>query len=163
MPRDLPLGNGNLLINYDANYTIRDIFFPHVGTENHVLGHMCRLGFWADGNFAWTYDEGWQRELRYEADTLVTAVRLVNDKLGIAVRISDAVDFAVPMLVRRFVIEPTEVKAVRIFLGLDLYIRGNPIGDTAFYKSDLQAIVHYKEDRYFLHGGIGESGGVDQY
>jgi GH15 family glucan-1,4-alpha-glucosidase len=163
MPRDLPLGNGNLLINYDANYTIRDIFFPHVGTENHVLGHQCRLGFWADGNFAWSYDDGWQRELRYEADTLVTAVRLVNEELGIAVRITDAVDFAVPLLVRRFVVEPTEVKQVRIFLGLDLYIRGNPIGDTAFYKSDLQAVVHYKDDRYFLHGGIGESGGVDQY
>ena len=52
---------------------------------------------------------------------------------------------------------------MRIFLGLDLYIRGNPIGDTAFYTADLQAIVHYKDDRYFLHGGCGESGGVDQF
>ncbi|MDQ6929906.1 MAG: glycoside hydrolase family 15 protein [Candidatus Eremiobacteraeota bacterium] len=163
MPRDLPLGNGNLLVNYDANYTIRDIFFPHVGTENHVLGHRCRLGFWADGNFAWTYDDGWERDLRYEPDTLVTAVRLVNAKLGIAVRIADAVDFAAPVLVRRFTVEPTAVKSVRIFLGLDLYIRGNPIGDTAFYKPDLQAVVHYKDDRYFLHGGAGESGGVDQF
>ncbi|MDP9017136.1 MAG: glycoside hydrolase family 15 protein [Candidatus Eremiobacteraeota bacterium] len=163
MPRDLPLGNGGLLINYDADYTIRDIFFPHVGTENHVLGHLCRIGFWADGNFAWSYDQGWERELKYQPDTLVTAVRLVNKNLGIAVRITDAVDFAVPLLMRRFTIEPTTVKDVRIFLGLDLYIRGNPIGDTAFYKPDLQAIVHYKDDRYFLHGGIGACGGIDQW
>ena len=163
MPRDLPLGNGGLLINFDSDYTIRDIFYPHVGTENHVLGNRCRLGFWADGRFAWSYDDGWTRELKYERDTLVTCVRLSNAALGVSVCISDAVDFAQPLLVRKFVIEPCAVKDLRIFLGLDLYIRGNPIGDTAFFKPDLQAVVHYKDDRYFLHGGVGASGGVDQY
>ena len=28
MPRDIPVSNGNLLVNFDANYRIRDIFFP---------------------------------------------------------------------------------------------------------------------------------------
>lgn len=163
MPRDLPLGNGGLLINFDSDYTIRDIFYPHVGIENHVLGHRCRLGFWADGNFAWSSDDGWTRELKYIPDTLVTDVRLTNAKLGISMRINDTVDFAIPLLVRRFTLEPTAAKDIRIFLGLDLYIRGNPIGDTAYYKSDLQAVVHYKDDRYFLHGGIGKCGGIDQF
>ncbi|GAC1502332.1 MAG: glycoside hydrolase family 15 protein [Vulcanimicrobiaceae bacterium] len=163
MPRDLPLGNGALLVNYDSNYTIRDIFYPHVGTENHVLGHFCRLGFWADGAFAWTADAGWVRDLRYESETLVTSVRLVNEQLGIAVRIADTVDFAVPLLVRRFTFEAGGAKDIRVFLGLDLDIRGNAIGDTAYYNPALQAIVHYKDDRYFLHGGAGECGGVDQY
>ncbi|MDQ6826273.1 MAG: glycoside hydrolase family 15 protein, partial [Candidatus Eremiobacteraeota bacterium] len=68
-----------MLINFDSSYTIRDIFFPHVGIENHVTGHQCRLGVWVDGNFAWTSDDGWTRDLRYEEETLVTRVRLRND------------------------------------------------------------------------------------
>ena len=162
MPRDLPLGNGVLLINFDATYTIRDIFYPHVGIENHVIGYQCRLGFWADGKFAWTADDAWKRDLRYEDDTLVTSVRLEHPGLGLAVRIADAVDFALPMMARKFVIEPGP-KDVRIFLGLDLRILGNPIGDTALYKPDIRAILHYKEDRYFLHGGIGANGAIDQW
>jgi hypothetical protein len=27
MPGDLPVGNGNLLINFDTNYNIRDIYY----------------------------------------------------------------------------------------------------------------------------------------
>lgn len=163
MPRDLPLGNGNMLVAFDQTYTIRDLFWPHVGSENHLSGHRCRLGFWVDGKFAWTLSDGWQRDLHYENETLVTAVRLVNATLNLAVRISDTVDFAIPAMVRKFVIEPTGAQDVRMFLGLDLYIYGNPIGDTALYKPDIRALIHYKDARYFLHGGIGANGALDQF
>ena len=28
MPKDLPISNGNLLLNFDADYRLRDIYFP---------------------------------------------------------------------------------------------------------------------------------------
>ncbi len=31
MPRDLPLANGRMLVNFDANYDLRDIFRPTSG------------------------------------------------------------------------------------------------------------------------------------
>ncbi len=31
MPSDLPLGNGNLLVNFDKDYNLRDIYYPYVG------------------------------------------------------------------------------------------------------------------------------------
>ena len=50
MPKDLPVSNGNFLLNFDSDYWIRDIYFPHVGQENHSKGHpvpvRC-LGRWA--------------------------------------------------------------------------------------------------------------------
>lgn len=163
MPRDLPLGNGSLLVNFDRSYNIRDIFYPHVGSENHVCGYYCRLGVWADGAFAWVADDGWQRELRYEDDTLVTNVRLTHPRLNVSIHVTDAVDFARPLLVRRFAIAPGGAADVRLFLGLDLRIYGNPIGDTALYKPDAKALIHYKESRYFLHGGIGRNGALDDW
>ncbi len=36
MPRDLPLGNGKLLLNFDKHYNLRDIYWPHVGQELHT-------------------------------------------------------------------------------------------------------------------------------
>ena len=57
MPRDLPLGNGSLLVAFDQSYQIRDLYWPHVGQENHALGHPFRTGVWADGQFRW-FDDG---------------------------------------------------------------------------------------------------------
>jgi len=38
MPRDLPLSNGRLLVMFDLEYRIRDLYYPHVGKENHATG-----------------------------------------------------------------------------------------------------------------------------
>ena len=53
MPRDIPVGNGNLLVNFDLDYRIRDIYFPWIGQENHTRGQEFRLGVWSDGAFSW--------------------------------------------------------------------------------------------------------------
>jgi glucoamylase len=44
MPRDIPVGNGKLLICFDLEYCLRELSFPHVGQENHMHGKVCRLG-----------------------------------------------------------------------------------------------------------------------
>ena len=36
---DLPLSNGILLVVFDLQSRIRDVHFPHVGVENHAVGH----------------------------------------------------------------------------------------------------------------------------
>jgi glucoamylase len=53
MPRDLPVGNGHLLVAFDKEHRIRDFYFPHVGQENHAGREPFRLGVWIDGRFSW--------------------------------------------------------------------------------------------------------------
>ena len=48
MPRDIPVGNGRLLVTFDHQYQIRDIYFPHVGQENHAGAGPCRFGVYTD-------------------------------------------------------------------------------------------------------------------
>ena len=48
MPRDIPVGNGRLLVTFDRHYQIRDLYFPHVGQENHAGAGPCRFGVYAD-------------------------------------------------------------------------------------------------------------------
>jgi NAD-dependent dihydropyrimidine dehydrogenase PreA subunit len=49
LPRDIPVGNGNLLVTHDQSYVLRDIYYPFVGRENHTDGLGFRFGVWVDG------------------------------------------------------------------------------------------------------------------
>ncbi|MBF6590364.1 MAG: glycoside hydrolase family 15 protein, partial [Ktedonobacterales bacterium] len=101
MPRDLPLANDRMLVNFDANYDLRDIYWPHIGERNQTMGHVSRFGVWVDGRFAWLDAPQWQRDLRYEPDTLVTAVTLTHPDLQISLACTDVVDFDRDLFIRK--------------------------------------------------------------
>jgi glucoamylase len=152
MPRDIPVGNGSLLVTFDELYQIRDIYFPHVGKENHSEGHPFRFGLWVDGEFNWISDKGWTRELGYLNETLVTDVRLISRKLGVEIVSNDAVDSHENIFVRRIILKNTADtrREFRLFFHQDFYISESEVGDTAYYDPETQALIHYKGQRYFL-------------
>jgi glucoamylase len=155
MPRDLPLGNGNLLVAFDSNYQIRDLYWPHVGQENHASGHPFRMGVSVSGVFRWLSDVNWQREIKYAPDTLVSAVRLTHPDLGLDIQVVDAVDFSEDLFIRRFEItnRANMERDVRLFFHHDFRINGNEAGDTAYYEPDHRAVIHYKGANWFLING----------
>lgn len=175
MARDIPVGNGDLLINFDELYRVRDLYYPCVGRYNHTGGHVQRFGIWADGVFAWIDDPSWTRELHYRPDTLVTDVRLVNEKLGLEVVCTDAVDFHEPVYLRRMRVRDRRGAAggvggagaardVRVFYHIDLSIKESPVGDTCDYDPETAGLVLYKDDSYFLVNAADEGGmGVDHW
>ena len=165
MPRDLPLSNGRLLVAFGRDYVIRDVYFPHVGKENHATGHPFRFGVWVEGRFAWMGAE-WHPRMRYDGDSLVTGVTARHEELGLTLACSDAVDFFENVLVRRVVVgnETDRAREVRVFFHHDFHLAGNNVGDTAFYDPDLRALIHYKDDRYFLMNCVvGPVAGAGQY
>ncbi len=155
MPRDLPLGNGRLAVTFDATYSLSDIYFPHVGTENHAYRSHSKLGVWVDGQFGWLDDADWQRSLLYAEDSLVTHVEVLSERLGVAIIIEDAVDFDQNVLLRRFTVRSTRCRPmeVRLFLHLDIALGGNTVGDTVFYHPGHRSLVAYKNRHYLLLAG----------
>src|SRR3989454_12577203 len=91
MPRDLPLGNGDFLVNFDARYQLRDVFYPNVGLENHTVGEPSRFGIWIDGQFSWTGDDGWDRRIEFQPTTPVGVTKLSPPKLGVQLAMRDGV------------------------------------------------------------------------
>ncbi len=150
--RDIPVGNGSLLVNFDDKYQIRDIYFPHVGQENHTEGFPFRFGIWTEDGFSWVYADEWTRNLAYLPETLVTDVRLENSQLGIRIDSSDTVASHDNIFLRRVrVTNLRETKRiVRVYLHHDFRIYENKVGDTAYYDPDTRALIHYKKHRYFL-------------
>jgi glucoamylase len=152
MPRDIPVGNGDLLITFDDTYRVRDLYYPQVGRHNHTAGHVQHFGVWADGDFAWVADESWERDLRYKNGTLMTEVGLRNERLGLEITCNDIVDYNEPVYFRRSVVRDLTGKKrdVRLFFHFDLSINSNPVGDTANYDPNTSALVLYKDASYFL-------------
>lgn len=150
--RDVPVGNGSLLVNFDDGYQVRDIYFPHVGQENHTEGYPFRFGVWADGAFSWIASDGWARELRYLPETLVTDAILTSEALGLRITCNDTVASHDNIFLRRVRVENLQDgrRELRVFLHHDFRIYENKFGDTAYYDPDSQSIVHYKKHRYFL-------------
>lgn len=152
MPRDLPIGNGNLMINFDREYNIRDVYYPHVGQDNQTVGDVSFFGVWCDGHFAWIGSPSWEKTLDYEDSTLVTRVRATSTLLGIDMTISDTVDFDRDLFVRRVVLrnQHSAARRARIYMHFDPHLWGNNVGDTIFFDPDLSALVAYKGMRYVL-------------
>jgi len=152
MPRDIPVGNGSLLINFDSRYRLRDLYWPHVGQENHTAGHPCRLGVWIDGQFSWVDGKAWSRTLAYEPDTLSTQVTLYNPALNLRLICQDVVDFEENLYVRRITAMnmAEEERELRLFFTHDFHISGHELGDAAYYEPERRAVFHYKGKRWFM-------------
>ena len=150
--RDIPVGNGSLLVNFDDKYQIRDIYFPHVGQENHTEGFPFRLGVWADGEFSWAFSDEWQRRLEYLSETLVTDVTLINETLGVELKCNDTVASHENIFLRRVRVNNLRdrKRQFRVYLHQDFRIYESNFGDTAFYDPDTFSLIHYKKHRYFL-------------
>src|SRR4051812_36185516 len=158
MPRDIPVGNGRLLVTFDHQYQIRDIYFPHVGQENHAGAGPCRFGVYTDvpgrhrSRLYWTSDEGWTIRQRYLRDTLTTSVSLDHRELRLAMYCNDAVDFHRPIMVRKIKVKnlAPHDRVVKLMHHQDFNMFGTKVGDTAYFDPELKSIVHYRNKRYML-------------
>jgi oligosaccharide amylase len=164
MPRQLCVANGNLMVDYDENMNIRDLYYPFVGIENHVSGHFCRFGVWIDGRFSWI-DKTWNKKFRYKEDSTVTYVTLINPELEIELQVEDGIHHFYDALIRRIVIRNNidKKREVRLFFSHDLHLYETDKGITAYYDPKNNAVVHFKKDRYFLVSGSSDKKGLYQF
>lgn len=165
MPRSIVFGNQSLLVCLDKKYNIRDIYYPHVGLENHLNGHECRIGIWVDNQFSWLEDDEWTKQLYYSGDTLVGKSTFENNRLSVKLIIEDCVYTKKNIFLRKVQIENLDSKEreFRIFFSHDLYIYGINIGITAYYDPDSKSVIHYLKDRWFLFNGKGDNDQIDGF
>ena len=166
MPRDIPVGNESLLITFDQDYCLRDIYYPYVGKENHTDGHKFRFGVWVNEKFDWVKKENWNLSLEYVHESLLTSVTARNEILGISLHCNDIVDYRENVYIKRISLKnlADREREFRLFFHHDFHILESPAGDTAYFDPDEKAIIHYKGNRYFLMSGMKDNiRGIDQY
>jgi GH15 family glucan-1,4-alpha-glucosidase len=166
MPRDLPLSNGNLMINFDHEYNIRDVYYPHVGMDNQTVGDVSFFGVWCDGQFLWIGNPAWEKTLDYDDDTLVTRVVARAPSLELEMTLSDCVDFDRDLFVRRIELRnlADRERRVRLYMHFDPHLWGNNVGDTVFFDPETHSLVAYKASRYvMLNASVGDRFGFSSF
>lgn len=165
MPRETLIGNGRLAIAFDRESRIRDLYYPQVGLENHIGGHIFRNGIWADGVFSWI-DKGWEIRMEYMPETLVSRTKASHPDLGIYLETNEGVHNSMDVYLKKLIIKNLRdsQRRVRLFFNHDFHIYGDAFGDTVMYDSALNSIIHYKRKRYFLIDGVtSQGGGIYQF
>ncbi len=145
--------NGKISALYDNNFYIRDLYYPYLGQYNHSVGGYFKIGLWHDGKFTWIDQIN---DKKISMDNLTVNAEIEWD--NIKVRFSDVAIFSHAVIMRKVDIKGEGY--VRVIFYHDFKLNGNEIGDTAFYNPDLDAILHYKDNTWFL---IGSSHNLYEY
>ncbi|MFE5319017.1 glycoside hydrolase family 15 protein [Paenibacillus sp. NPDC056579] len=150
MARDLPLGNGNVLVNFDTNYNLRDMYFPFVGQENQAADHLSHFGVWTAEDFFWIDHPEMKKSCSYLNDSMITNFEGVHERLGLKLHLRDGVDVQENVFVRKVSVENLRdvERTVKLYFHLDLHLNGNGVGDTVYYDPDLKSLLFYKGHRY---------------
>lgn len=166
MPRSIVLGNGKMLVCLDEHGFVRDLYFPFVGLENHVLGKKHRIGVFVDSKFSWLDDGSWEISQGYQPETMVGYMVAKSENLGLSLVFEDIVYNESDVFVRKVEVynHYDSTREIKIFFSQVFYIHENKKRNTAFYDPTHNVVVHYKGRRVFIINGQSECGkGIEQY
>ncbi|RXT15027.1 glycoside hydrolase family 15 protein [Ammoniphilus sp. CFH 90114] len=165
MPRPLVIGNGKMLINFDSSLNMRDLYYPYVGQLNQIGGYFSRIGVWTPGHFSWCQEEGWEIQLSYLPETLVTHVVAENKRMGVRLTIEDAVHQRETIYLKKVKVMnlSNQAREIRLFFNHDYSINETEVGDTALFDPILRTVYHYKRNVYIMINGKTKDQGIYEY
>ena len=125
MPRQTVIGNGNMLICLDENGEVRDLYYPHAGLENHVVGRIHRLGISINNKFYWFKD--FNKYNSQSANTLKSTNIFTKPEEKIEVEFENIIYNEREIFVRKISIrnKDTYDKDIKLFFGQEFQIKEN--------------------------------------
>lgn len=148
MARPVMLGNGSLLVGLNEKGLVHDFYFPYVGQENLANARSSEhlVGVWVDNKFSWINDDGWQLEIDFESDALVSRITAQNDELGVKLEFSDFVDSQYTAFCRRIKVTniSDEKREIRLFMHQLFMISNRGRGDTVLFVPQGSYLYDYK-------------------
>lgn len=164
MARPIVLSNGRLHVGLNDYGLVHDLYYPHVGFENHAAGKDLRhkIGVWVDGVLSWLdEDDGWSYNFSYPHAALIGLSEITNARIGIRLVFEDTVDAHIDAFMRNIEVHNLfeHERDIRLFMHQAFAIgdsRSNT--DTGQYLPDSSAIMHYRGDRVMIVSGAFESG-----
>ena len=163
MSTSLVLGNGNMLINLDEQLHLTDFYWPHVGKNNHLMGHHIRTYFWDYGHLVSFEDtESFKITPQYEKDSLSGRSIIESERFGLRILLENTVLPHKDVYIARYTVTNfwDMKRDMSFFLNHDFYLKEHNVGDTACWYPMANMLFHYKDNIYL---GIGSIRGISQY
>jgi len=149
----------------DNDGVLRDLYYPYIGQENHVMGNKHRVGVWISNRFSWLDSDEWNVSIDYVEKSMVGQV-IYTHKISSARAILRTVIYnEVTVLLKSLIVEnlPEGTREVRAFFGHEFVIGETKMRNTGFYDPTKNAVIHYKGRRVFLANGQSQDGGISDY
>ena len=166
MAKSIVLGNGNILVGFDTRGQVRDVYFPYVGLENHVAGHLLhRLGVFTEGKMHWFQDKAWRITVNCADEALAGNITAENTNVGLTLTFTDVVYNEKNILIRKVRVKNhwSKDRVVKLFFCHEYQIYESFRGDTAYFDPASHTIIHYKGRRVFLLNASSEDGPFDDF
>jgi glucoamylase len=142
------LGNGSLTVGLNEQGLVHDFYYPYVGLDNLTTSRSIhhKIGVWVDGEFTWVDDGNWSINVNFEADALVSTIRMMHNRLGIELMLNDFVDSEVNAFCRRITVvnHSKDYHNIRLFLHQVFQISRAGRADTALFVPEENYILDYK-------------------
>lgn len=165
MPKAYTAGNGNMLVGFDEYARVRDIYYPHVGQENHVGDDLVhRLAVRVDGE-TYFLSEDFSVQTACSPDTLAGTAIASNEDIGLSVRFRDIVYNETDILVRTTTIDNhlDRPREVTMFFCQEFQVGQSKRANTAYYDPRREVIIHYRGNRAFLINLRDDQDSFDDY
>ena len=166
MPRSFTAGNGDMLVGVDDSGRLQDLYYPHVGLENHIgEGRSHRVGVFVDGQMAWLEDEEFSVEVEPCDDTLVAEITAKHERLGVKLSIRDVLYNEKPIYVREVEVKNLwdVEREIIVFAGQEFQISQSREASTAYYDPEAACLFHYRGRRVFAIGAAEGGENFDEY
>ncbi|MGE5372638.1 MAG: glycoside hydrolase family 15 protein [Solirubrobacterales bacterium] len=163
--RDVVLGNGSMMLNFDRELNLRDFYWPYGGFENHGDRNRTSFGVFVDGRMVWVFEPEWIRSFGVVGNTPITRISAEHPELKIRLEIQDALHPAEDVYVKRIRVwnlKP-EAREIRVLFYQDFSIRGIEAGDSAVFDPQTGGIYQYKKGIYILANCRPAGGGTIEY
>ncbi|HPG37279.1 MAG TPA: glycoside hydrolase family 15 protein [Candidatus Saccharibacteria bacterium] len=162
------MSNGQMFVGLDENGLVHDFYYPYVGLENLTTARSMqhKIGVWVGGQFSWTDDGSWQVFVDFEADALISDIRMHSDTLQVSLHFKDYIDTENNAFVRRAEVtnEAGAPREIRLFMHQVFEISRGGRSDTALYVPEAHYVLDYKGRYSLLIAGKDDTGApFDQY
>lgn len=165
MPKAYTAGNGNMLVGFDEHARVRDIYYPHIGQENHVGDDLTHRLAVRVGGETYFLSQDFSVQTACSPDTLAGTAVASNDELDLSIRFRDIVYNETDVLVRAVTIDNhlERPREVTMFFCQEFQVGQTRRANTAYYDPRREAIIHYRGKRAFLLNLQDEEGSFDDY
>lgn len=155
-----------MLVGVDEYGFMQDLYYPHIGLENHVGdAHQHRIGIFVDGGIHWLSDKDFEVLATTNPETMMSDIVARNTKIGVTVTMQDVVYNEKPILVREVTVKNTwdVVRDITLYFGQEFEISQSRQASTAYFDPANECIIHYRGRRAFLMNAVDDDGSFTQY
>jgi len=166
MPRSFTAGNGEMLVGIDEYGQMQDLYYPHIGLENHIGdAHQHRVGVFVDGGMYWLSDSNFHVSSSTNPETMESKISARNSKIGVTITIRGVVYNEKSIFVREVKVRNNwdVVREMTLFFGQEFEISQSRQASTAYFDPVNECIVHYRGRRAFVVNAVDGDGSFSQY